>query len=365
MGEDRGAPPPLSVVLPVHNGMPYLEASVRSILAQSWRDFELVIGDDGSTDGSSALIAALAAEDARIRPLRRERPSGLAVSANWVVGAARAPLVAIAHADDLSYPDRLARQMAVMTANPDAVLCGTLADAVDEAGRIVRPADYWRLLMRSPFAPFPHSSCLLRRAAFDAVGGYRPEAEYWEDLDLYYRLAALGRVLVVAEPLTTVRHATVSTRLRHRAEAVENSVDLMFRSAKAHARGLDHGALLAAAARERPRRVHPKTFVSRGSTLMWSGRSPHMLRRMLARGRFEADWASLYALGWVAWGSASPRSLRLFLRTLLRLRNRIARSLLKSRDYVEWHSRRSPQAAPRQPGEAATLSPAPLPRARR
>ena len=92
--------PPLSVAMSVHNGMPYLETSVRSILAQTFGDFEFVIGDDGSTDGSSELLSRLAAADGRIRLLRRESKSGLAASANWVIGEARAPLVAIAHADD-------------------------------------------------------------------------------------------------------------------------------------------------------------------------------------------------------------------------------------------------------------------------
>lgn len=183
--------------MPVRNGMPYVEQSIRSIIAQSFTDFEFVIGDDGSTDGTTEVLHAFARHDERIRLLRRETGSGLAASANWVVAAARAPLVAVAHADDLSHPDRLARQVAVLRDIPTVDLVGTLWDGIDEQGRYVRPGDYWKLLRKTPLAAFAHSSIMFRKTAFDGAGGYRPEAEYWEDLDLYLRVAARGGVVVI------------------------------------------------------------------------------------------------------------------------------------------------------------------------
>jgi GT2 family glycosyltransferase len=322
----------------VHNGMPFLEESVRSILAQSDRDFEFVIGDDGSDDGGSELLRRLAAEDGRIRLLRRDTKSGLAASANWVVSETRAPLVAVAHADDRSAPDRLRLQRAVMEEAPDALLVGSLFDGIDEAGRIVRPPDRWRLTRASPFAPFAHSSIMFRKDAFLAVGGYRPQAEYWEDLDLYFRLALKGRLLVVPETLASVRHSRISTRLRDDEERVENAVDLMFRAAKAFRRGEDHEAVIRAGPRAGGK-LHPRTFVSRGSTDLWAGRSPRILGRMLRRSRFGADRASLQALVWGVWSEAFPRSLRGFIRRLLELRNRAARRRLSPLRAVEWRPR--------------------------
>jgi glycosyltransferase involved in cell wall biosynthesis len=322
----------------VHNGMPFLEESVRSILAQSFRDFEFVIGDDGSDDGGSALLRRLAEEDGRIRLLRRDAKSGLAASANWVVSETRAPLVAIAHADDCSAPERLRLQLAVMEAEPDALLVGSLFDGIDEAGRTVRPPDCWRLTRASPFAPFAHSSIMFRKEAFLAAGGYRPQAEYWEDLDLYFRLALKGRLLVVPEALTRVRHSRISTRLRDGEEKVENAVDLMFRAAEAFRRGEDHEAVIRAGPRAGGK-LHPRTFVSRGSTNLWAGRSPHILGRMLRRSRFGADRASLQALVWGVWSEAFPRSLRGFIQLVLRLRNRAARAQLSGLRAVEWRPR--------------------------
>lgn len=347
--------PPLSVVMPVHNGMPYVAESIDSILGQGFGDFEFVIGDDGSTDGTSELLESFARRDPRIRLLRRDAKSGLAHGGNWVVGEARAPIVAIAHADDLSAPDRLKRQMEVLRAEPDADLVGTLWNGIDEKGREVRPGDWWRLLRRMPFAPFSHSSAMFRRAAFDRVGGYRPEAEYWEDLDLYFRIAAGGRVVVIPEVLASVRHALVSDRLRSDPERVENAVDLMYRSTAAYRRGEDHGALLADPGRA-PARLHPMTFISCGSTLLWSGRSPGMLGRLRKRADLRFNSASAHALIWVLWGTISPKSLRFFLRSLMRGRNLLARALLRGTDLVEWHPRDRGAEATQPEADSARLA---------
>jgi len=346
--------PAVSVILPVYNGMPYVEESARSILAQSFADFELVIGDDGSNDGTNDVVRRLAARDKRVRVIRRERPSGLAASANWVISETRAPLIAIAHADDRAYPERLARQVAVLRAEADIDLVGSLWDGMDEEGRKVRPGDYWRLLRRSSFAPFSHSSIMFRRSSFERAGGYRPQAEYWEDLDLYYRVAEAGRIVVLPEVLSTVRHARISTRLRNNQIRVENAVDLMFRSTQAHAAGEDHTPLLMAHAPLAEHRLHPMTFVSCGSTRLWSGRSPRIWERMRARALLRFDAATLHALCWVAWGTASPKTLRMFLRALLHIRNAIARPLLEGRSYVEWRPREA--AFPALEGSAPALA---------
>jgi hypothetical protein len=89
-------------------------------------------------------------------------------------------------------------------------------------------------------------------------------------------------------------------------------------------------------------RLHPMTFVSCGSTRLWSGRSPRIWERMRLRGLLKPNAATLHALAWVAWGTASPRTLRLFLRGLLHVRNVLARPLLKGVGSVEWQPREAP-----------------------
>src|SRR4051794_33901748 len=95
--------PRVSVVMPVRNAMPYLDASIASVLAQTYTDFELVIRDDGSTDGSLAALHAWAARDERIRLCAGTHRLGPVGNSNWVVERSRAPLVARMDADDISH----------------------------------------------------------------------------------------------------------------------------------------------------------------------------------------------------------------------------------------------------------------------
>jgi glycosyltransferase involved in cell wall biosynthesis len=122
--------PPLSVVMPVHNAIPYLDDAVESILAQSFGDFEFVILDDGSTDGSLDRLLHWADRDRRIRLLQGEMRSGPVESSNRVVRESRAALVARMDADDVARPERLELQMKALAARPEAVLVGSLSETI-------------------------------------------------------------------------------------------------------------------------------------------------------------------------------------------------------------------------------------------
>jgi glycosyltransferase involved in cell wall biosynthesis len=338
--------PRISIVMPVNNCRDFLEESVRSLLAQTVTDFELILGDDGSDDGSGALLDRLAAEDERIRVIRRPSRSGLAASANWVVAHARAPLVAIAHADDVSSPERLERLGAFLDAHPEATAVGTPALGIDESGRAVHPPNFWRLVQPSPFAPFAHSSILFRKAAFDAVGGYRRACDYWEDLDLWWRLADLGPIFVLPEPLVRYRHWQGSSRGDERAREIERAHALMYRCAELHWRNESFEALLDERGDGSPGGVRPRIFVARSWLSVWRGKRPRVFRQMMARARLGPDFDTLQSTVFVAWATLSPRSLRLFLRGFLGARNRLALLLLRGADHIRWQPRR-PEGGPR------------------
>jgi glycosyltransferase involved in cell wall biosynthesis len=328
----------LSVVMPVRNALPYLDAAVESILSQTHRNFEFVIRDDDSTDGSRERLRYWAAQDSRIRLYEGEACLGPANSSNWVVAQANADIVARMDADDVSHPQRLAREAAILAANPDAALIGSVWEGIDRSGQIVREPDFSTVRAAGFAAPFAHGSIMFRRAAFEAVGGYRVECDFWEDLDLYIRMAGTGRVLVVAEPLYQHRFSDTSTRLTSRRPRVEAAVDLMFRCRRAHNAGEDYTPLLHAP-RDPDRKLSPDTFLSLDFITLWSGLRPRTLSRILQRGRVGLDATTAKALVWSVWAMASPQTLRQVMRVMLRKRSAEAHAALQGRSVFEWSVR--------------------------
>lgn len=207
--------PRLSVLVPVRNGLPYLEASLDSILAQSFADFELVVVDDGSADGSRDVAASTG--DPRVRVVDGGG-RGVAHALNVALGAARGELVARQDADDLSAPGRLARQVEYLDRHPDITLVASRASFVDEAGAAIDTPWTRAVEQRWDAALTPdaiaalmpltcclvHGSVMARRAALVAAGGY-DERSPVEDYDLWLRLLPEHRFAKLDERLYCYR----------------------------------------------------------------------------------------------------------------------------------------------------------------
>lgn len=354
-GVEPNTRPRLSVVMPVRDLAPYVEASIQSILAQTYGDFEFIIRDDGSTDGTREILRRYAALDPRIRLFESDSSLGPAGSSNWVVDQAGGEIVARMDGDDVALPERLERQLAALDEHTDACLVGTLWEGIDEKGRVVRPRDRWRLAHPSAFAPFPHGSIMFRRETFGRAGGYRRESDYWEDLDLYRRMSAFGRLIVLPAALYRHRSSVLSTRIASPADKVEASVDRMYR----HIRGDSPTA---------SGKILPRVFLSLGSTRLWAGHSPAVLWRLLRRGALRWDFDSAGILGWAAWGSVSPRSLRFVLKLMVAVRDRAAAHRFPDDAVYEWICKPGEVPALRlaagsvaQPGGQAPVSPRAVP----
>lgn len=184
--------PVLSVVLPVYNGAATLAAAIASIQAQDYRDWLLLVIDDGSTDDSVAIATERAAGDGRIRVLQRPH-RGLVPALRFGCGEAQGDFIARMDADDISHPERFSRQLAWFDAHPRGGLCGTRVTVVGER---IRPGrrryEQWlnshtghEAIDRAMFVecPIAHPAFMMRRAAYASLDGYR-DFQGPEDYDL-------------------------------------------------------------------------------------------------------------------------------------------------------------------------------------
>jgi glycosyltransferase involved in cell wall biosynthesis len=176
----------------VYDGERHLAEAVDSILAQSFRDLELVVVDDGSTDATPEILVGY--DDPRVRVLSPGR-LGRAGALNAGLEQATAPLIALMDADDVSLEHRLARQVELLASSPEVAVCSTWFDVIDEDGAVVRrmafptrDADLRRRFLRGN--PIGGPTALVRREVFDTVGGFQEEYVPSEDHDLWRR--ALG-----------------------------------------------------------------------------------------------------------------------------------------------------------------------------
>lgn len=321
--------------MPVHNALPYLDEAVLSILGQSFSDFEFVILDDASTDGSTERLNYWASKDDRIRLIRVDKNLGPALSSDRVAREAKAPIVARMDADDISHPDRLKAQIEVLQADPEIGLVGSLADTIDRTSRKIRGPEGWRLTRQSWFVPFAHGTITYRREVFDKIGGYRQECEYWEDQDLVSRFAGVSKVVVIPSALYQVRQSSTSTRAVSSHDRVERAVDLAYRCVARLEQGRGYDDLLQAQTEETGK-VDPRVFIAVGSVALWSGGKPRLFRRLLRRGRLGFDMRTASALIWTAWASANAWSLRSFLRMLLLARNNFTPAVHTTEAPVPW-----------------------------
>jgi len=208
------APPAVSVVIPLHDKRATVRRTVDSVLAQSFADFELIVIDDGSTDGSAGVLQDIA--DARLRVFRTEC-RGPGAARNRGAGLARAPWVAFLDADDVWQPAFLERTLDAARSTPPAVLvfCDVHALGSPPRSGLVggQLEDYYDARMRHSIA-VTCSSVLLRADALTAIGGFPEDYAYGEDIETWLLLACRGPFYFVAEPLCAIDTQTPGTITR-------------------------------------------------------------------------------------------------------------------------------------------------------
>ena len=200
--------PMISVVMSVYNGLPFLSEAIESILNQTWGDFEFIIINDASTDDSLNIIQSF--KDPRIHVIQNTENLGLTRSLNRGLKAAQGKYIARMDADDISFPERLFKQINFMEKHPEAGVCGSWCEIIGEdAGRIEKPSsDTREIQCRLLFGNvLVHSSVVLRKSLLEEKGGYYDESFcFVEDYELWTRLVFCSHITNIPEPLLYYRN---------------------------------------------------------------------------------------------------------------------------------------------------------------
>jgi glycosyltransferase involved in cell wall biosynthesis len=200
--------PRVTVVIPAYNAEATLAETLESLFAQTFADFEAIVVDDGSVDGTIRVAESFG--DQRLRALSIPN-GGVSRARNHAVAQAQGEFVAFLDADDLWEPHKLERQLAVLDAQPSAGLCVTGAIRIDGASRELAPipvldtGDPCRTLLLQSMAVGCISSGMVRKALLESVGGFDPRFSQCADWDLWLRLSRAAGIAVVPEQLVRYR----------------------------------------------------------------------------------------------------------------------------------------------------------------
>lgn len=220
----------VTVLLPVYNGEAYVAKAIESILTQSYRDFELLVIDDGSQDSTPEILARYLNADPRVRVLRHDN-HGVGYTLNRGMREARGRYIAELGADDLALPGRLEKQVAFMEEHPDYVAVGGYLRIVGPQDRPIGLRSYpttderLRACMLL-YNPFGSPAIMYRRDDALAAGGYTARFATCEDYDFLLRLAKRGKVANLPEPLTAYRLHESSTKSTKTIRALRDTVSI-------------------------------------------------------------------------------------------------------------------------------------------
>lgn len=199
--------PSVSVIMSVFNGEQFIRDAVNSVLSQTFRDFEFIIIDDGSTDGTAAIIESF--DDSRITVVH-QRNFGLTKSLNIALSMAKGEFIARQDADDLSIPNRLETQLAFLRENPEISLVGSSVKVIDAEGSELAvfnpPCDAPTIRQKlKSYNCLWHGSVLFRRSCLSVLGGYNEKFTTAQDYDLWLRFAENFELANLSTPLYAYR----------------------------------------------------------------------------------------------------------------------------------------------------------------
>ncbi|MCK4437269.1 glycosyltransferase [bacterium] len=204
--------PKVTVLMSVYNGEEYLKEAIDSILNQTFKDFEFVTVNDGSTDRTAEILQSY--QDHRIKIINNERNVGLTKSLNKGLKMARGEYVARMDADDISFAERFEKQVGYLNNHPEIALVGTGFEKIDETGQKISSTPglnsegiYYTLTFYNCIV---HSSVMFRKKIVLEIGGYDENLAKSQDLDLWHKISRKSKINVLGEVLVKRREIEVS-----------------------------------------------------------------------------------------------------------------------------------------------------------
>lgn len=198
--------PKISVIMPAYNAEAYIKEAIDSILGQTFRDFELIVLNDCSRDGTEKMI--LSYSDSRVVYLKNEQNLGVAGTLNRGLDCARGEYVARMDADDIALPNRLERQVAFLDTHPDVIACGSnavLFGEVPAESSTDMPLNDRDIRLRLALSnPFVHPTMLIRKEALQDIR-YDSSFEGREDYRMWMVMSGMGKLENLPEPLLRYR----------------------------------------------------------------------------------------------------------------------------------------------------------------
>ncbi|MBE9666358.1 glycosyltransferase family 2 protein [Mucilaginibacter boryungensis] len=211
--------PSITVLMPAYNAGKYIGEAIQSVLQQTFVDFELLIVNDGSTDGTLAVINSF--DDKRIVVINQQN-KGIAEALNTGLKYAKGAYIARFDADDICYPERLQKQYDFLTSYPDYVMVGSDADYILEDGDFLFHFQciahtYNEVMDKLYFyCPFIHPAVMYRKDVICNAGGYSAHAHNFEDYLLWTSIAKTGKMGNLPEALIKYRHNPSSVTIDER-----------------------------------------------------------------------------------------------------------------------------------------------------
>ena len=212
--------PLVSVVMPAYNAEKFAVKSIQSVLNQTFKNFELIIVDDASSDKTPQIIKEIQRIDPRIRIITNKTNLLIAKSLNIGIKSARAKFIARMDIDDIAHPDRLALQYELLKKNPKIAIVGANMTIIDDKDNEITKREYptsskalKKLMFR--YSPFGHPVIMIRKSIFNEFGGYKENIFPCEDIHLWFQIGSKYEFASIAKPLLKYRIKLASSSHRN------------------------------------------------------------------------------------------------------------------------------------------------------